>query len=65
VTNLSGGNQFSRTGGTCANGVTLVDNGTCTVILNRVRPTTLPRGGTGKLTIADSLGSQVLNLSGN
>jgi hypothetical protein len=65
VANLTGGNQFSRIGGSCISSTSLVSGARCTVTINRSRPQNGPRAGTGSLTISDSLGTQTLNLSGN
>ena len=68
VANPPGGNQFSRTGGTCGATTGLTQNQTCTVIITRNRPAARPFGGTGTLTVTDTgaaAASQVLNLSGS
>ncbi len=68
VTNLTGGAQFSRTGGTCAANTVLARNANCTVNVTRARPAVAPFPGTGRLTLSDTGGataSQVLNLTGN
>jgi len=65
VANLSGGAQFSRTGGTCsATTVLMAGNLSCTVIVTRASPRV---AGTATLTVNDTgaaTASQVLNLSG-
>jgi archaellum component FlaF (FlaF/FlaG flagellin family) len=71
VANLTGGSQFSITGGTCSNTTVLGTNNfnrSCTVIVTRARPTTGSRAGTGTLLISDTgalLSSQYLSLTGN
>ena len=67
VANLTGGSQFSRTGGTCLNGTALAAGASCTVTVNRNRPTTGSTAGTGTLTVSDTGAAsspQVVNLSG-
>lgn len=64
VTNVTGGSQFSRTGGSCSATTVLNRNQSCTVTVSRARN----GNGTGTLTISDTgaaTSQQTLNLSGS